>query len=159
MGLVVLFFSYVSYAAAYVTSENGEGFEIDTGLVMIALAIAPMVFVAVAFISRNPEAPRRVIQSVGLLLLIGLVLGLISPIIGAAAGFGVGIALCLHPVGGEGWLRRRLIGVALALVYMFALLIFIPAAGLIAGAVVPGLMTGFADEYTVWRQSGRTDPQ
>lgn len=152
---MILFFSYVAYAAAFVASEDGTGFEVDTGLVVISLVIAPLVFVAVAFISRNPGAPRRVTQSVGLLLLVGLVLGLVSPIIGAAAGFGLGIALCLHPVGADGWLKRRLIGVALALVYMFALLVFIPAAGLIAGAVVPGLMVGFADEYGVWRESVR----
>lgn len=91
------------------------------------------------------------LQAIAALVALGLVLGLISPVIGAAAGFGVGIALCLHPVGVEGWLKRRLIGVGLALVYMLALLIFIPAAGLIAGAVVPGLMVGFADEYSVWR--------
>jgi hypothetical protein len=150
---VVLLFSYVVYAAAFVPSEDGPDFDIDVGLVVIALALAPLVFIAVAFISRNPQAPRRVVQSVGLLLGIGLILGLISPIIGAAAGFGVGIALSLHPVPAEGWLKWRLIGVAFALVYMFALLVFLPAAGLIAGAVAPGFMVGLADEYSVWRES------
>jgi len=153
---VALFFSYVAYAAAFVASEDGSGFDIDGGLVAMALALSPLVFIAVAFISRNPRAPRRVLHSVGLLLVIGLILGLVSPIIGAAAGFGVGIALSLHPVAVGGWLRRRLIGVALAIVYMFALLLFIPAAGLIAGAVVPGLMVGLADEYGVGRESVAT---
>ena len=150
---MVLLFSYVLYAAAFAPSEDGPDFDIDVGMVVIALALAPLVFIAVAFISRNPQAPRRVLHSVGLLLGIGLILGLISPIIGAAAGFGVGIALSLHPVPVEGWLKWRLIGVALALLYMFALLVFLPAAGLIAGAVAPGFMVGFADEYTVWRES------
>jgi hypothetical protein len=36
---------------------------------------------------------------------------------------------------------------------MFALLVFIPAAGLIAGAVAPAFMVGFADEFSVWRES------
>lgn len=151
--MVALLPSYVAYAAAFTSSEDEAGLDIDMGLVVIALALAPLVFVAVGFISRNPQAPRRVLHSVGLLLALGLILGLISPIIGAAAGFGVGIALSLHPVDVEGWLKRRLIGVALALVYMFALLVFIPAAGLIAGAVTPGFMVGFADEYSVWRDS------
>jgi hypothetical protein len=151
--MVALLPSYVAYAAAFTASQDDSGFDIDMGLVVLAVALAPLVFIAVAFISRNPQAPRRVVHSVGLLLAIGLILGLISPIIGAAAGFGVGIALCLHPVLLEGWLRRRLIGVALALVYMFALLVFIPAAGLIAGAVAPAFMVGFADEFSVWRES------
>jgi hypothetical protein len=150
---VALLFSYVVYAAAFTPSEDGPGFDIDVGLVVIAVALAPLVFIAVAFISRNPQAPRRVLHSVGMLLGIGLILGLISPIIGAAAGFGVGIALSLNPVPVDGWLKWRLIGVTLALVYMFALLVFLPAAGLIAGAVAPGFMVGFADEFSVWRES------
>ena len=150
---MALFFSYVAYAAAFAASEDGSAFDIDGGLVTIALALAPLVFISVAFISRNPQARRRIVHAVGLLLVIGLILGLISPIIGAAAGFGVGIAVSLHPVAVEGWLKWRLVGVALAIVYMFALLVVIPAAGLIAGAVVPGLMVGFADEYRLWRES------
>jgi hypothetical protein len=150
---VALLFSYIAYAAAFAASEEGAGFDIDGGLVTIAIALAPLVFISVAFISRNPQASRRVVQSVGLLLAIGLILGLVSPIIGAAAGFGAGIALSLHPVAVEGWLNWRLIGVALAIVYMIALLVVIPAAGLIAGAIAPGLMVGFADEYRVWRES------
>jgi hypothetical protein len=150
---VALLFSYVAYAAAFTASEDGSGFDIDGGLVTVALALAPLVFISVAFISRNPQAWRKILQSLGLLFAIGLILGLISPIIGAAAGFGVGIAVSLHPVATAGWLKWRLIGVALAVVYMFALLVIIPAAGLIAGAVVPGLMVGFADEYRLWRES------
>ena len=150
---MILLFSYVAYAGAFVVSGDGAGFDTDPGLVVIALAMVPLVFIAVAFISRNPRARGRVLQSVGLLLVIGLVAGLISPIVGAAAGYGAGIAVSLHPVNVEGCLRRRLIGVVLALIYMSALLVFIPAAGLIAGAIVPGLMVGFADEYSVWRES------
>lgn len=143
----------MAYAAAFAASEEGSGFDIDGGLVSIALALAPLVFISVAFISRNPQAWRRILQSVGLLLVTGLILGLVSPIIGAAAGFGAGIALSLHPVAVEGWLRWRLIAVVLAIVYMFALLVVIPAAGLIAGALAPGLMVGLADEYRLWRES------
>ncbi|HUG32393.1 MAG TPA: hypothetical protein VMM14_05825 [Acidimicrobiia bacterium] len=119
----------------------------------ISLALAPLVFIAVGFISRNPTAAKKVLYSLGLLLVLGLTLGLLAPVLGAATGFGVGIAITLNPPDIDGQLRRRLVAVALALVYMFAMLVFIPPAGVLAGAILPGLAVGFADEYASWRQA------
>lgn len=119
----------------------------------ISLALAPLVFIAVGFISRNPTVPKKVLYSLGLLVALGLTLGLLAPILGAAAGFGVGIAITLNQPDIDGQLTRRLVAVALALVYMFAMLVFIPPAGVLAGAILPGLAVGFADEYGTWRQS------
>lgn len=147
-----MLFSYFPYAAAFIPPEGESGSSIDAGLVAIALALAPLVFVAVGFISRNPTTPKRVIYSLGLLLALGLSLGLLSPIIGAAAGFGAGIALTLNQPDIKGQMKRRMVGVALAIVYMFAMLVFIPPAGVLAGAILPGLMVGFADEYGAWRE-------
>lgn len=146
-----MMFSYFPYAAAFIPPEGDSGPYIDAGLVAIALALAPLVFVAVGFISRNPSAPKKVLYSLGVLLALGLSLGLLSPIIGAAAGFGAGIALTLNQPDIEGQIKRRMVGVALAIVYMFAMLVFIPPAGVLAGAILPGLMVGFADEYGAWR--------
>lgn len=89
----------------------------------------------------------------GLLLALGLAFGLLSPIIGAAAGYGVGIAVTLNMPEFEGQLRRRLVGVGFALAYMSVMLVFIPPAGVLAGALLPGIMVGFADEYGAWRES------
>lgn len=146
-----MLFSYFPYAAAFIPPEGESGLYVDAGLVAISLAIAPLVFVAVGFISRNPTTPKKVLYSLVLLLVLGLSLGLLSPILGAAAGFGVGIALTLNQPDIEGQLKRRIFGVALAVVYMFIMLVFIPPAGVLAGAVLPGLMVGFADEYGAWR--------
>lgn len=126
---------------------------IDSGLVAISLAIAPLVFITVGFVSRNPLSPKRVLVAMGLLLAIGLSVGLVSPVLGAAAGFGVGMALTLNLPSLEGQLKRRLIGVGLAVAYMLLLLIVITPAGVLAGAILPGLMVGFADEYGAWRHS------
>jgi hypothetical protein len=129
----------------------------DLGLVAISLALAPLVFVAVGFISRNIRTPNRVLWSMGLLLAIGLSFGLLDEALGAATGFGVGIALTLNLPDIPGQLRRRLIGVAFASLYMFVLLFLIPPAGVLAGAVLPGLMVGFADEYGAWRKEQAGD--
>lgn len=151
-----MMFSYFPYAAAFVPPEGEPGPSIDPGLVAVALALAPLVFIAVGFLSRNPNMGRQVLKAMGLLLVLGLALGLLSPVLGAAAGFGVGFALTLNPLEIDGLMRRRLIAVALAVVYTFAMLVFITPAGVLAGALLPGLMVGFADEFSAWRaMSGR----
>jgi hypothetical protein len=147
--MVAMMFSYFSYAAGTAVPAV-----IDVGLVGIALALAPFVFVIVAFVSRNPRAPKRVLIAMGLLLGLGFALGLISPILGAAAGFGVGFALTLNPLDVDKLMRNRLLAVLFASVYMLVLLLVAePAAGVMTGALLPPMLVGLADEYTVWAAS------
>ena len=117
----------------------------------IGLVVAPIVFVVVGLVSKNPRAPRMILISMGLLLLLGLSLGLVSPVLGAAAGFGVGTALCLRLPDIPDQLKRRLIGVTFAVAYTTLLLFVAPPAGVLTGAILPTLMVGFADEYGAWR--------
>lgn len=118
----------------------------------VAVALAPFVFVAVAFVSRNPRAPRRVLRAMALLLPIALVGGLLAPITGAAAGFGVGIAVALNEPGFQDVLRNRMIAVAFAVAYSFFLLVLgATEAGIMTGALLPPIIIGIADEFTVWR--------
>ena len=152
-GTVIQLFSYIPYAAAFVPPEPDAVPAIDPGLVAIALVAAPLVFVSVSLISRGQDTLRKTLISMTWLVVLGLALGLLSPLVGAAAGFGVGFALTLNIPEFEGQLRRRLVGVGFLLVYMAVLLIFIPPAGVLAGALLPGLIVGFADEYGAWRES------
>lgn len=147
-------FSYFSYAAAFATPE-GEPDRIDVGLVGVGLALAPFVFIVVGFVSRNPNAPKRVLQSMGLLILLGLPLGLLSPVLGAAAGFGVGGSLCLKPPSLDGVLKWRLWATGFTVAYILFLLVFIRPAGVFAGGLLPLLMIGFADEYRAWQATQR----
>jgi len=146
-------FSYFPYAAAFVRTSDGEA-TIDPGLVGISLVLAPLVFIVVALVSRNRRGPRMVLISMGLLLVLGLALGLISPVLGAAAGFGIGAALCLNLPDIPDQMRRRIIAVTFAVVYTAILLVVATPAGVLTGAIVPMLMVGFADEYGAWRFSG-----
>lgn len=146
-------FSYFPYAAAFIPGEGESGPVIDAGLVAIALVVAPLVFIVVGLVSRNPNTPKRVLHSMGLLLVIGLGVGLISPVLGAATGFGVGIALTLNLPDIPGQMKRRMIGVGFALAYTTLMLFVLTPAGVLAGAVVPALMVGFADEYGAWAQA------
>ncbi len=159
VGTVVQLASYFTYIVAFIPPEGESGPVIDPILVAIALAIAPLVFVSVGLISRTPELWRRVSRSMIALVVLGLVVGgLWSPIIGAAAGFGVGVALTLNRPDFDGQLRRRLVAVALAVAYASAMLLLIPPAGVLAGAVLPGPIVGFADEYGAWRDSKAERP-
>lgn len=157
IGLIPILFSYFSYAAAFVAGPGEIEPSIDLGLVAIGLALAPVGFIVIGFVSRNPRAPRMVLWSMGLLVVLGLTLGYLNPILGAAGGFGAGAALTLNPPNIPDQLRRRLIGVGFAIAYMFLLLVVATPAGVLTGAVLPPLMVGFADEYGAWRTRGTRD--
>jgi len=144
-------FSYFPYAAAFIDGE--EGVTVDPGLLGIALVVAPFVFVVVALVSRNTRAPSQILLAMALLLGLGLSIGLISPILGASAGFGVGVAITLRRPDIPDQMRRRILAVVFAVVYTTLLLFIAPPAGVVTGAVVPMLMVGFADEYGGWRQA------
>lgn len=146
LGAVALLFSYIPIGNA-----TGVPGQLDVGLIMLGFALAPFAFVAVAFISRNPIAPKRVLQAMGLFIILGLPVGLLAPILGAAVGFGVGIALTLNPLGLDRLMRNRLVAVGFASVYTLVLLLIAdPAAGVMTGALLPPMLVGLADEYTVW---------
>lgn len=147
MGTVILTVAY--FAFAYATALPDRLLPLPA---IIAVSLAPFVFVAVAFISRNPKAPRRVLRAMALLFPIALVVGLLIPIMGAAAGFGVGLALTLNEPGYPDVLRNRLIAVAFAVLYAFLLMVLgATEAGIMTGALLPAVIIGIADEFTVWR--------
>ncbi len=112
IGTVVMMFSYFPYARAFAVPEGAPP-AIDVPLVGMALAVAPFVFVAVGFVSQNPKAPRHVLQAMGLLLVLGLGLGLLSPVLGASAGFAAGGAITLNRAPLYDLMRYRVIAVAL----------------------------------------------
>lgn len=149
IGTVVMMFSYFPYAAAFTTAE-GETLRVDVGLIGIGLVMAPFVFVALAFISHGPRAPKRVLQSMGMLILLGLAVGLLSPVIGAAAGFGAGAVICLDPPRGQNVYRWRWSAVVFTVLYTLVLLVVATPAGVFTGGLLPLLMVGIADEYVMW---------
>lgn len=149
VGTVVMMFSYFPYAAAFTTAE-GEAQQIDPALVGVGLVVAPFVFLALGFVSRNPRAPKRILQSMGLLLLIGLAVGLLSPVLGATAGFATGATLCLNPLNIPRPYKWRWWATVLATVYTLFLLVVATPAGVFTGGLLPLLLVGLGDEYASW---------
>jgi hypothetical protein len=147
----LMMFSTFAYAAAFAVDDGtGEGSSVDLRLAFVGIAVAPFVFVALGFLSRNPRAPRWVLIAMGLLLVVGLTVGLIDPLLGAVVGFGLGGALVLNRPDVERVIFWRLAAVAFTAVYVLVLLVIIPPAGVFTGAVLPLIMIGFADEYAAW---------
>lgn len=143
-----MLFSYFAYAAAFRSSAGTT--TIEAGLVGIALVLAPFVFVVVALISRHGR-PTRVLWAMLALVLVALPVGLLAPVLGASAGFGVGIALVLNEPGLADVLKRRIWAVLFATAYTFVLLLVATPAGVFTGAVLPPIMVGLADEYSAWK--------
>jgi hypothetical protein len=158
LGTVAQMFSYFPYAAAFIPPA-GEDQAVDPALLGLGIAVAPFVFVIIGFVSKNPRAPRMILISMGLLLAVGLSVGLIAPALGAGAGFGVGAALTLRLPDIPDQLRRRLVGVALAVAYTAVLLFVATPAGVLTGAILPMLMVGLADDYGAWHQARRIGPE
>lgn len=149
LATIVMMFSYFPYASAFTSLDDGT-VRINMGLVGIGLAVAPFVFVTLGFVSRNPRAPRRVLQSMGLLLGLGLSVGLLAPVLGATAAFAAGATLCLTPPPVNDVYRWRWGATVLTIVYVFILLVVATPAGVFTGGLIPLLLVGFADEYAVW---------
>jgi hypothetical protein len=148
--------SYFAYAASFVDAD-GERSAIQLDLAAIGLAIAPFVFVMLGFVSRNPQAPKRVLQAMGLLLVVGLSIGLLDPMLGAAVGFAVGGALVMNRPDVERTMAWRFGAVGFLAVYMLVLLVVAVPAGVFTGAIMPLVMIGFADEYAAWSAGRNPD--
>lgn len=142
-------FSYFTYAASFVDAD-AERSSIEPALAMLGLAIAPFAFIALGFVSRNPGAPKRVLQAMGLLLLVGLSVGLLDPLLGASLGFGIGGALVLNRPDLPRLTFWRFGAVAFTAIYTLVLFVVALPAGVFTGALLPFIMIGFADEYAAW---------
>lgn len=149
LGALVAVPAYLFYGAGFLISD--EGVAIDRDPLFLGVGLAPFAFVIVALVSRNARMSRGVLWAMAALLALGLSLGLLTPLLGASAGLGVGTALALGRPELPRVLRRRLVGVGLSVAYTLILLITITPAGVISGAIVPTLAIGLADDYSVWK--------
>jgi len=149
VGTVLTFVASVAYASAFV-DEDGRAEEVDFTLVGITLAIVPFVFVALAFISQNPDAPKRVLQAMPLMLAVALTVGLLEPVLGAAIGFAAGGAVTLRPPPVSGVAAWRIGAIFFTAVYLLVLLIIVPPGGVFGASIVPLVMIGAADEYAIY---------
>jgi hypothetical protein len=149
------------WVAAFAFASSHEGQPIPGTPVFFALGFVPLVFVLLAFVSRNPRAPGGVLKAMGLFLLVTPVVALLNPVVGVVAGFGAGGIVALQRPGLPRDQRTRLIALLVGCVYLYVLLRVVGAAefAIVTGAALPFAVLGIADELTVGRHAAaeRTD--
>ena len=114
----------------------------------LGLILVPFVFVALAFISKRERAPIATLKAMGLWVLVLLPIGLLNPVAGLTAAFGVGGIVTLRR-GPIYRLSYRVWAVVITTVYVTGLLFFAPPGGVFAGAVMPFPALGVADMLAV----------
>lgn len=161
-------FSYFSLIDAFVAAADGLDQDVVALSVFFGMVTAPFAFIAAAFISRHRSAPLAVLGAMGLFLLVGLPVGLLTPALGLVAGFGAGAVVTLRREEAHSLVVRS-VAVALAVVYTLVVMVIAVPLGVFAGAFIPFLAVGFADVYSqrraeeqheTWRDgSTPRDPQ
>jgi hypothetical protein len=114
------------------------------------LALAPMVFVAVAFGSKNRRAAGMALAAMGLFLIVALPLGLVDATTGLVAGFGAGGVVTLRAEL-EHRRRGRVLAVALVTVYTLAVVTVVPALGIALAPLLPLPAVAVADVFMEYR--------
>lgn len=140
-------FSYFSLMRAAVGSVNDAGQEVVAPSFFFGMAMVPLAFIALSFISRHKSAPIAVLKAMGLFLGFGLPIGMLDPALGAVAGFGAGAVVALRRDEDQS-LGARSVGVAIGVVYTLVMMIILLPIGVFTGAFVPFLAVGFADQYS-----------
>lgn len=117
------------------------------------LSIIPFVFVALAFLSEHPHAPRAVLRAMGLCLLVGLGVSVLAldGVTGIVAGVGAGgIAALRSDL--DGTIRPRALAVVVAASYTFILVRVAGPVVLLSAPVFPFTALGLAD---LWVERNR----
>lgn len=113
----------------------------------VGLALVPVVFLLLAFMSRHPRAPTGVLYTMMFSLMIGVPLAAFDVVAALTLGFGAGGVVALARLEDDSWVARS-IAVVLAAVYVIILLRYQVAAALLGSAVLPLVAVGSADEIT-----------
>ena len=141
-------FSYFSLIDAFVAAADGLDQDVVALSVFFGLVTAPFAFIAAAFISRHRSAPLAVLGAMGLFLLVGLPVGLLTPALGLVAGFGAGAVVAFRREEEAHSLVVRSVAVALAVVYTLVIMVIAVPLGVFTGGFIPFLAVGFADVYS-----------
>lgn len=157
LGTLLVMISYTSLLVAIVASRSDTP-EAAGPAFAVGFAIAPMVFVATAFLSGKERAPVAVLKAMGTWLITALPLSLFNPVFGLCFAFGLGGVLTLaYRDASRGTIR--VLAVFLVAMYSLGMLFVLPGLGLISGGFLALPAIGLADYYTEHRgQSSSNSP-
>jgi hypothetical protein len=139
---------------AFVLGSAEEAGSSPIASLAIGLALVPIVFLLLAFISRHPRAPTGVLYAMLLSLMVGIPLAAFDVAAALTMGFGAGGAVALAKYEEDSWIARA-IAVVVVTVYIVVLLRYQIGAALLATAILPLVAIGSADEVMEWRAARR----
>jgi hypothetical protein len=143
VGTLLLHVSYWAILVAFVSAAAGQG---DPGPALaVGAAVAPFVFVALAFLSRHANPGKAVLSGMGLLFVVGfpLLAFMGDAVTGTIAGYGAGGVAALRPEPGLSWRPRALAVVVAGL--LAAVLVRLTTVGLLLAPLLPLTGLGVAD--------------
>lgn len=125
----------------------------------LGFALAPFVFLALAFLSEHPRPPAATLRAMGLFLVVAaaLVIVTLDAVTGFVAGAGAGGIVALRADEPHTW-RSRAVAVSLAAVYTFALVHTAGELALLPAPVLPFTAIGVADHLAERRAERRREP-
>ena len=151
--LAPAFWSLLAGLVGAASDDPGEGVPNPAAAIALGLAVIPFAFVALAFVSQHPRAPRAVLRAMGMTLLVGIPVSALAldAVTGVVAGVGAGGICALRADEDHNW-RARALAVAFASVYTFVLVRTVSALVLLPAPVFPFTGIGIADHLSERRR-------
>ena len=115
--------------------------------IAFGLALIPFVFIALAFLSEQPNPPAAALRGMGAGLLVGVLVSALAldAVTGIVAGVGAGGIWALRADEGHSSRRARALAVVVAAAYTFALVRAVGAIALFPAPVFPFTALGVSD--------------
>jgi uncharacterized membrane protein YdfJ with MMPL/SSD domain len=124
----------------------------------LGLVVVPLVFIALAFLSRHRRAPIAILKSLGIWVAVAVVGGLLSIVLGLYLAFGIAGIFSLRADDPPHSYRLRMWGLTAGIAYTLLLVLIVPALGLFSAGTVPLIALGFADEFAE-RRAGAAEEE
>lgn len=117
----------------------------------LGFILVPVTCATVAFVSRHRQAPMATLKGMGAWLVVALPFSLANPIIGLSVGFTASGAVTLRSDALRPG-RYRMLAMVGTAIYVVVLILILPQAAIVAGAVTPLLAIRVADLITEQRE-------
>lgn len=120
----------------------------------IGFALVPLVFVAAAFGSAQRRAATSVLKGMGIWLVLGMPMSLANPIVGLSVGYTAAGVFTLRTTAVRP-AKARWLAVLITAAYLLVLIVILPQAAILAGALTPLLAIRAADVYSERKEALR----
>lgn len=122
----------------------------------LGFILVPVACATVAFASRHPRAPIATLKGMGAWLVVALPLSLMNPVTGLSAGFAASGSLTLRSDTLKPG-RYRTFAIIGTAIYVTILLVILPQAAIVAGALTPLLAIRVGDLMTEQKEKGQEE--